>query len=103
MGRAYTCDRCGKLFKKEDWADKVSVILENGNPFGIDFGNTQLYISLCPKCRAEFQKWWDEGAYCKTTEHQCVKTLYEEDEEKSYAHIKDTTYKEEEAKNENSI
>lgn len=81
MAKAYSCDRCGKLFKREHFADKVSVILENGNPFGICLGNASAYLSLCPTCRAGFQKWWDEGAEFKTTEVSCVTTLYEEDEE----------------------
>lgn len=86
MAKAYSCDRCGKLFKREHFADKVSVILENGNPFGICLGNASAYLSLCPTCRAGFQKWWDEEAVFKTTDKDgncppCVKTLYEVDEE----------------------
>ena len=84
MARAYSCDRCGKLFKMEDYESSVPVILENGTPFCIYFGNVSTYISLCPKCRAGFQKWWDTDAVRKTTDSNCppmVHTLYEANEE----------------------
>lgn len=84
MARAYACDRCGDLFRSEDRCDTVPVVLENGTPFSIDFGNANVYTSLCPKCRAGFQKWWDEGAARKTTDPNCppiVNTLYEKNEE----------------------
>lgn len=68
MAKAYACDRCGNLFKQSEHEDKVRVLLENGNNFGITFGNTQVYISLCPKCRTGFQKWWDIDAVNKITE-----------------------------------
>lgn len=83
MARAYACDRCGDLFKSEDYSDAVPVVLENGTPFSIDFGNANIYISICPKCRAGFQKWWDTDAVRKTTDPNCppiVNTLYEENE-----------------------
>lgn len=84
MAKAYVCDRCGDLFKNEDFEEKVPVILENGTPFGIEIGNSHTYISLCPKCRAGFQKWWDTDAVHKTTDSNCppiVHTLYEKNEE----------------------
>ena len=83
MARAYSCDRCGDLFKSSEYDERVSVIMENGTPFRVGFGNTQVYISLCPKCRASFQKWWDTDAVHKTTDPdhpRLVDTLYEEDE-----------------------
>lgn len=78
MARAYACDRCGELFKQREYSVTVPVVLESDREFDIDFGNGQIYISLCPKCRASFQKWWDESAAHKTTEdpHQQL-TLYE--------------------------
>lgn len=82
MAKAYACDRCSNLFRNESRADTVPVILESGNPFNIAFGNANTYIvNLCPKCREGFQRWWDEDAHFKTTEHQCVRTLYDADEE----------------------
>lgn len=84
MANAYACDRCGNLFRKEGFADSVPVILENGDLFNIAFGNLNTYIvTLCPKCRAGFQKWWDESAYYRTIDHQGAKTLYEEDERRT--------------------
>ena len=68
MARAYSCDRCGKLFKQKDYENIVPVVLENGIPFGIYFGNANIYISLCPECRKGFQKWWDVDAVNKITE-----------------------------------
>lgn len=68
MGKAYTCDRCCRLFKREDYAEKVSVVLESCIPFGIDFGNATVYISLCPSCRASFQRWWDKDAVHKVSD-----------------------------------
>lgn len=84
MAKAYACDRCGDLFKNEDHESKISVVLENGTPFGLDFGNSNVFISLCPKCRASFQKWWDIDAVHKTTDSDCppiVHNLYEANEE----------------------
>ena len=85
MARAFACDRCGNLFKNEDHEDKVSVVLEDGAPFGIEFGDASIYVlSLCPKCRASFQRWWDTDAVHKTTDPNCppiVHTLYETNEE----------------------
>ena len=79
MAKAYACDRCGELFKLCEHSVTIPVILESNKKYDMDLGDTQTYISLCPKCRAEFQKWWDEGAAHKTTEpvHQDVTTLYE--------------------------
>ena len=83
MARAYACDRCGKLFPCTDFEETVPVVLESDREFYIDFGNTSVYISLCPTCRKSFQKWWDEGAMRKTTDgiHRC--NIYEvpEDED----------------------
>jgi len=84
MARAFACDRCGKLFKNEDHEDNVPVVLENGTPFSIVFGDGSIYVSLCPTCRAGFQKWWDTDAVRKTTDPNCppiVHTLYEANEE----------------------
>lgn len=79
MAKAYACDRCGELFKQSEYKDGVSVILENGTPFCINFGDE--YVHLCPKCRAGFQKWWDTDAIRKTTDdiHRC--NIYEVPEE----------------------
>ena len=78
MARAYACDRCGVLFKQNEFDDTIIVVLENNKEFCVDLGDTRTYISLCPKCRASFQKWWDEEAVHKTTEaHSGVNTLYE--------------------------
>lgn len=81
MAKAYACDRCGGLFKESDYSLKIPVILESDQESHIYFQNISAYISLCPKCRAGFQKWWDEDAAHKTTEylHKC--TLYEVPEE----------------------
>ena len=81
MAKAYSCDRCGELFRMSDYDDAVPVVLESDREFNIDFGDTRTYISLCPKCRKSFQKWWDEGAACKTTDgiHRC--NIYELSEE----------------------
>jgi len=90
MARAYACDRCGDLFKNEDHEDKVPVVLENGTPFGIELGNATIYVSLCPKCRAGFQKWWDTDAVRKTTDSDCppiVHTLYDVDKEEDEYNI----------------
>lgn len=79
MGKAYVCDHCGELFKKNDYSGTVPVVLESHVPFYLAFVNTcNEYISLCPKCRASFQKWWDQEAVHKTTEARSgVNTLYE--------------------------
>ena len=83
MAKAYACDRCGELFTRHEYSETVPVVLESDREFGIDFGNTQTYISLCPKCRAGFQKWWDEGAVNKTTDylHRPCSLYYEVSEE----------------------
>ena len=84
MAKAYACDRCGELFKQCECSFTIPVVLESDREYDMDLGNTQTYISLCPKCRAEFQKWWDDGAVHKTTDsqHQYMTTLYEVDEKK---------------------
>lgn len=84
MAKAYACDRCGKLFKQSEYSQEVPVVLESDREFYVDLGNSQTYISLCPKCRAGFQKWWDEGAARKTTDgvHRC--NIYEVPEEDEY-------------------
>lgn len=81
MGKAYVCDRCGELFKQRDYDDAVPVVLENDQEIHTSFGNSQIYVSLCPKCRIGFQKWWDSGAAYKTTDgiHKC--NIYEVPEE----------------------
>lgn len=84
MARAFACDRCGDLFKNEDREDKVRVVLENGNPYSMFFGDESGYLTICPKCRASFQKWWDTNAVRKTTDPDCppiVHTLYQANEE----------------------
>lgn len=85
MGKAYVCDRCGKLFRKDDLSLHVDVILENKIGFPLAFGRTDNneVLQICPKCRASFQKWWDEGAVYKTTEPNLVNIhpLYEVDED----------------------
>lgn len=87
MGRAFACDRCGDLFKNEDHEDKIPVVLEGGMPFSLGLEYANIYISLCPKCRAGFQKWWDTDAVHKTTDPDCppmVETLYKVDNEDEY-------------------
>lgn len=81
MAKAYSCDRCGDLFKQSDYDDAVPVVLENDQEIHIGFEHPQLYISLCPTCRKSFQKWWDLNAACKTTNgiHKC--NIYEVPEE----------------------
>ena len=83
MAKAYACDRCGELFRESDSSDYVPVITESNVLFNARFINIAgTSLSLCPECRASFQKWWDDGAVHKTTEpkHQYVETLYEADE-----------------------
>lgn len=83
MAKAYACDRCDELFRESDFSDYVPVILKNDVQFNARFINISgTQLALCPKCRASFQKWWDEGAVHKTTEprYQYVETLYEVDE-----------------------
>ena len=83
MARAYVCDRCGDFFKSKDFIYHVDIILECNNCYPLTFGRSDSndVLQICPKCRASFQKWWDEGAAHKTTEylHKC--TLYEVPEE----------------------
>lgn len=84
MAKAYACDRCGELFKQSDYEYSVPIVLENNKEHNVDFGDSHTYVSLCPKCRASFQKWWDTDAVHKTTDYDCspmVHTLYEANEE----------------------
>lgn len=85
MARAYACDRCGKLFKSKDLNYHVDVILECNTRYPLAFGRSDSNdaLQICPKCRASFQKWWDDGAVNKTTDPQYkyVTTLYEAPEE----------------------
>lgn len=84
MANAYECDRCGELFKYSDYEDTVPVVLQSDQEFNVSIENTQVYISLCPRCRKSFQKWWDEGAARKTTDgmHRCnIYEVPEEDED----------------------
>lgn len=77
MANAYACDRCGELFKLIDYAGTVPIVLESDREIETSFGNSQIFVSLCPTCRAGFQKWWDEGAVCKTTAHLHRCNIYE--------------------------
>lgn len=85
MAKAYACDRCGDLFKSKDLNYHVDVVLECNVPFPMTFckSNGNEILSLCPKCRAGFQKWWNEEAVNKTTDfkYKYVNTLYETEED----------------------
>ena len=43
MGKAIFCDRCGKLFDKEEIDIRKGKIL--------DFWNEEMIVYLCPKCK----------------------------------------------------
>ncbi len=81
MAKAYSCDRCGELFKQINYEGTVPVVLDNDRELEMSFGNSQVYVSLCPNCRAGFQSWWDEGATCKTTDGKHQINIYEHNEE----------------------
>ena len=81
MAKAYSCDRCGGLFKQSDYEPDILIVLESDREFNMDFSNAREFLSLCPTCRKSFQKWWDLDAVNKTTDdmHQC--NIYEVPEE----------------------
>lgn len=81
MAKAYACDRCGELFRNSEYKDTVPVVLESDQELNVSLENDRVYISICPKCMTSFQKWWDTGAFHKTTDskHKC--NIYEVPEE----------------------